>query len=151
MIYECHVKGMTQSHPDIPENLRGTYAGMAHPAMVEYLKDLGVTSVELLPIHQFFQDDRLKEMGLRNYWGYNTFGFFAPEHDYASTSNPGDAVAEFKHLVRAYHEAGMEIILDVVYNHTAEGNHMGPTIAFRGIDNEAYYRLVDDDKYHYMD
>ncbi|PAT07209.1 glycogen debranching enzyme GlgX [Corynebacterium hadale] len=151
VIYECHVKGMTQSHPDIPENLRGTYAGMAHPAMVEYLKDLGVTSVELLPIHQFFQDDRLKEMGLRNYWGYNTFGFFAPEHDYASTSNPGDAVAEFKHLVRAYHEAGMEIILDVVYNHTAEGNHMGPTIAFRGIDNEAYYRLVDDDKYHYMD
>ena len=151
VIYECHVKGMTQTHPDIPEHLRGTYAGMAHPAMVEYLKDLGVTSVELLPVHQFFQDDRLRDLGLRNYWGYNTFGFFAPEYDYASAGKPGDAVAEFKHMVRAYHEAGMEIILDVVYNHTAEGNHMGPTIAFRGIDNEAYYRLVDGDKFHYMD
>ncbi|OFP35977.1 glycogen debranching protein GlgX [Corynebacterium sp. HMSC071B10] len=151
VIYECHVKGMTQTHPEVPENLRGTYAGMAHPAVVDYLKDLGVTSVELLPVHQFFQDDRLKELGLRNYWGYNTFGFFAPEHHYASSSNPGDAVAEFKHMVRAYHDAGMEVILDVVYNHTAEGNHLGPTIAFRGIDNEAYYRLVEDDKYHYMD
>ena len=151
VIYECHVKGMTQTHPEIPEHLRGTYAGMAHPAMVEYLKDLGVTSVELLPVHQFFQDDRLRDLGLRNYWGYNTFGFFAPEYDYASAGKPGDAVAEFKHMVRAYHEAGMEIILDVVYNHTAEGNHMGPTIAFRGIDNEAYYRLVEGDKFHYMD
>ena len=151
VIYECHVKGMTQTHPDVPEHLRGTYAGMAHPAMVEYLKDLGVTSVELLPVHQFYQDDRLRDLGLRNYWGYNTFGFFAPEYDYASAGKPGDAVAEFKHMVRAYHEAGMEIILDVVYNHTAEGNHMGPTIAFRGIDNEAYYRLVDGDKFHYMD
>ena len=151
VIYECHVKGMTQTHPEVPENLRGTYAGMAHPAVVDYLKDLGVTSVELLPVHQFFQDDRLKELGLRNYWGYNTFGFFAPEHHYAAASNPGDAVAEFKHMVRAYHDAGMEVILDVVYNHTAEGNHLGPTIAFRGIDNEAYYRLVEDDKYHYMD
>ena len=151
VIYECHVKGMTQTHPDIPEPLRGTYAGMAHPAMVDYLKDLGVTAIELLPVHQFLQDDRLRDLGLRNYWGYNTFGFFAPENSYASTSTPGDAVAEFKQMVRAYHEAGIEVILDVVYNHTAEGNHMGPTIAFRGIDNEAYYRLVDDDKFHYMD
>ncbi|QYH19510.1 glycogen debranching protein GlgX [Corynebacterium aquatimens] len=151
VIYECHVKGMTQMHPDIPENLRGTYAGMAHPAMVEYLSDLGVASVELLPVHQFLQDDRLRDLGLRNYWGYNTFGFFAPENNYASSDKPGDAVAEFKQMVRAYHEAGMEIILDVVYNHTAEGNHLGPTIAFRGIDNEAYYRLVDGDRFHYMD
>ncbi|WKD57398.1 Glycogen debranching enzyme [Corynebacterium capitovis DSM 44611] len=151
IIYECHVKGMTQTHPDIPENLRGTYAGLAHPVMVDYLKDLGVTSVELLPVHQFLQDDRLRDLGLRNYWGYNTFGFFAPENNYAAATKPGDAVAEFKGMVRAYHEAGIEIILDVVYNHTAEGNHMGPTIAFRGIDNEAYYRLVDSDKFHYMD
>ena len=151
VIYECHVKGMTQTHPEIPENLRGTYAGMAHPAMVDYLTDLGVTAIELLPVHQFLQDDRLRDLGLRNYWGYNTFGFFAPEHNYASSDTPGDAVAEFKQMVRTYHEAGIEVILDVVYNHTAEGNHMGPTIAFRGIDNEAYYRLVDGDPFHYMD
>ena len=151
VIYECHVKGMTQTHPDVPEQLRGTYAGMAHPAVIDYLKDLGVTSVELLPVHQFLQDDRLRDLGLRNYWGYNTFGFFAPQQDYASSDKPSDTVAEFKGMVRAYHEAGMEVILDVVYNHTAEGNHMGPTIAFRGIDNEAYYRLVDGDKSHYMD
>lgn len=151
VIYECHVKGMTQTHPGIPEDLRGTYAGMAHPVMVDYLKDLGVTAIELLPVHQFLQDDRLRDLGLRNYWGYNTFGFFAPENNYASSTAPGDAVAEFKQMVRTYHEAGIEVILDVVYNHTAEGNHMGPTIAFRGIDNEAYYRLVDDDKFHYMD
>lgn len=151
IIYECHVKGMTQTHPDIPEALRGTYAGMAHPAMIDYLTDLGVTSVELLPVHQFLQDDRLRDLGLRNYWGYNTFGFFAPENNYASSRTPGDAVSEFKGMVRAYHEAGIEVILDVVYNHTAEGNHLGPTIAFRGIDNEAYYRLVEGSKYHYMD
>ena len=151
VIYECHVKGMTQTHPDVPENLRGTYAGMAHPAVVNYLKDLGVTSVELLPVHQFLQDGRLRDLGLRNYWGYNTFGFFAPENNYAAAAQPSDAVAEFKGMVRAYHEAGMEVILDVVYNHTAEGNHLGPTIAFRGIDNEAYYRLVNNDKFHYMD
>ena len=151
VIYECHVKGMTQTHPAIPEDLRGTYAGMSHPVMVDYLKDLGVTAIELLPVHQFLQDDRLRDLGLRNYWGYNTFGFFAPENNYAFSTAPGDAVAEFKQMVRTYHEAGIEVILDVVYNHTAEGNHMGPTIAFRGIDNEAYYRLVDDDKFHYMD
>ncbi|MCS4489043.1 glycogen debranching protein GlgX [Corynebacterium sp. ES2794-CONJ1] len=151
VIYEAHVKGMTMTHPDVPEELRGTYAGLAHPAIIEYLKDLGITAIELLPVHQFLQDDRLRDLGLRNYWGYNTFGFFAPHLDYAAAKTPGDAVSEFKGMVRAFHEAGIEVILDVVYNHTAEGNHLGPTIAFRGIDNEAYYRLVDGDKRHYMD
>lgn len=151
IIYEAHVKGMTMTHPDVPEELRGTYAGMAHPAIINYFKDLGATAVELLPVHQFLQDDRLRQLDLRNYWGYNTFGFFAPHADYAYAKKPGEAVAEFKAMVRAYHEAGIEIILDVVYNHTAEGNHMGPTIAFRGIDNHAYYRLVDDNPEHYMD
>ncbi|WP_256682508.1 alpha-amylase family glycosyl hydrolase, partial [Klebsiella michiganensis] len=120
-------------------------------AVIDYLKDLGVTAVELMPVHQFLQDDRLRDLGLRNYWGYNTFGFFAPQQDYASSTRPGAAVSEFKGMVRAYHEAGMEVILDVVYNHTAEGNHLGPTICFRGIDNAAYYRLVDGDPFHYMD
>ncbi|MCT1441194.1 MULTISPECIES: glycogen debranching protein GlgX [Corynebacterium] len=151
VIYEGHVKGLTMTHPDIPENIRGTYAGLAHPAIIEYLQNLGITALELMPIHQFFQDDRLRELGLRNYWGYNTLGFFAPQQDYSASTRPGDAVSEFKGMVRAYHEAGIEIILDVVYNHTAEGNHMGPTIAFRGIDNAAYYRLVDGDPQHYMD
>lgn len=151
VIYEAHVKGMTMTHPDVPEALRGTYAGLAHPAIINYLQELGVTAIELMPVHQFLQDDRLRELGLRNYWGYNTFGFFAPHQDYAAAKDPGAAVSEFKGMVRAFHEAGIEVILDVVYNHTAEGNHMGPTIAFRGIDNEAYYRLVDDDKRHYMD
>ncbi|EPD69973.1 glycogen debranching enzyme GlgX [Corynebacterium pyruviciproducens ATCC BAA-1742] len=151
VIYEGHVKGLTMTHPDIPENLRGTYAGLAHPVIIDYLQDLGITALELMPIHQFFQDDRLRELGLRNYWGYNTLGFFAPQQDYAAATKPGGAVSEFKGMVRAYHEAGIEIILDVVYNHTAEGNHMGPTIAFRGIDNAAYYRLVDGDPRHYMD
>ncbi|AKE41527.1 glycogen operon protein [Corynebacterium kutscheri] len=151
VIYEAHVKGMTMTHPDVPEELRGTYAGLAHPAIIKYLKDLGITAIELMPVHQFLQDDRLRDLGLRNYWGYNTFGFFAPQNDYAAAKNPGGAVSEFKSMVRTFHEAGIEVILDVVYNHTAEGNHMGPTICFRGIDNEAYYRLVDNDKYHYMD
>ncbi|AKN59702.1 glycogen debranching enzyme [Corynebacterium pseudotuberculosis] len=151
VIYETHVKGMTMRHPDVPEALRGTYAGLAHPAIIGYLKDLGITAIELMPVHQFLQDDRLRDLGLRNYWGYNTFGFFAPQQDYAAAQEPGGAVSEFKGMVRAFHEAGIEVILDVVYNHTAEGNHMGPTIAFRGIDNEAYYRLVDGDKAHYMD
>lgn len=151
VIYEAHVKGMTMTHPDVPEQLRGTYAGLAHPAIINYLKDLGITAIELMPVHQFLQDDRLRELGLRNYWGYNTFGFFAPHQDYAAATKPGGAVSEFKGMVRAFHEAGIEVILDVVYNHTAEGNHLGPTIAFRGIDNAAYYRLVDNDKRHYMD
>lgn len=151
VIYEAHVKGMTMRHPDVPESLRGTYAGLAHPSIIEHLKDLGITAIELMPVHQFLQDDRLRDLGLRNYWGYNTFGFFAPQQDYAAAQEPGGAVSEFKGMVRAFHEAGIEVILDVVYNHTAEGNHMGPTIAFRGIDNEAYYCLVDGDKAHYMD
>ncbi|WP_448852435.1 glycogen debranching protein GlgX [Corynebacterium sp. 335C] len=151
VIYEAHVKGMTMTHPDIPESMRGTYAGLAHPAIIEYLKELGVTAIEIMPVHQFLQDDRLRELGLRNYWGYNTFGFFAPHQDYASAKKPGGAVSEFKGMVRAFHDADIEVILDVVYNHTAEGNHMGPTICFRGIDNAAYYRLVDGDRQHYMD
>ncbi len=151
VIYEAHVKGMTMTHPEIPESMRGTYAGLAHPAIIEYLKGLGVTAIEIMPVHQFLQDDRLRELGLRNYWGYNTFGFFAPHQDYAAATKPGGAVSEFKGMVRAFHDADIEVILDVVYNHTAEGNHMGPTICFRGIDNAAYYRLVDGDRKHYMD
>lgn len=151
VVYEAHVKGMTMTHPDVPENYRGTYAGLAHPSIVKYLKDLGVTAIELMPIHQFYQDDRLHELGLSNYWGYNTFGFLAPHQDYAAAKKPGAAVSEFKNMVRAFHDNDIEVILDVVYNHTAEGNHMGPTLSFRGIDNAAYYRLVDDDRQHYMD
>ncbi|KXB56060.1 glycogen debranching enzyme [Corynebacterium sp. HMSC077D10] len=151
VIYETHIKGMTMTHPDIPEAMRGTYAGMGHPAMIDYLKDLGITTVELMPVHQFLQDDRLRAIGLRNYWGYNTFGFFAPQADYAMANKPGEIVAEFKSMVRSLHAAGLEVILDVVYNHTAEGNHLGPTIAFRGIDNKAYYRVVEGDEAHYMD
>jgi len=151
VIYEAHVKGMTMNHPLVPKDLRGTYAGLAHPEVIQYLKDLGITAIELMPVHQFLQDDRLRELGLRNYWGYNTFGFFAPQQDYAANRHPGAAVPEFKAMVRAFHEAGIEVILDVVYNHTAEGNHLGPTIAFRGIDNEAYYRLVDNNRAYYMD
>lgn len=151
VIYETHVKGMTMTHPDVPEHLRGTYTGLAHPEVIAYFKDLGVTTIELMPVHQFYQDDRLRELGLRNYWGYNTFGFFAPERHYAASQEPGGAVAEFKSMVKAYHHEGLEVILDVVYNHTAEGNHLGPTIAFRGIDNEAYYRLMEGDRQHYMD
>lgn len=151
VIYEAHVKGMTMTHPVIPEKLRGTYAGLTHPAIIDYLKDLGVTAIELMPVHQFLQDDHLREKGLSNYWGYNTFGFLAPHQDYSASQKPGGAVSEFKGMVRAFHDAGIEVILDVVYNHTAEGNHMGPTICFRGIDNEAYYRLVEGDRQHYMD
>lgn len=151
IIYEAHLKGMTRLNPEIPEELRGTYMGMAHPAMVDYLKGLGVTAVELMPVHQFVNDTSLIERGLSNYWGYNTIGFFAPQNTYSSTADPGSQVEEFKSMVKAYHEADIEVILDVVYNHTAEGNHMGPTLSFRGIDNAAYYRLVEDDKAHYFD
>ncbi|GGO73151.1 glycogen debranching protein GlgX [Nocardioides deserti] len=150
-IYEAHVKGLTQLHPDVPEAQRGTYAGLAHPAITEHLTKLGVTAIELMPVHQFVQDSTLLEKGLRNYWGYNTLGFLAPHADYAATREPGQQVQEFKSMVKAMHAAGIEVILDVVYNHTAEGNHMGPTLSFRGIDNQAYYRLVDDDKRYYMD
>ncbi|WP_082983083.1 glycogen debranching protein GlgX [Mycobacterium sp. 1423905.2] len=151
VIYEAHVKGMTQTHPGIPQELRGTYAGLAHPVVIEHLKSLNVTAIELMPIHQFMHDERLLDLGLRNYWGYNTFGFLAPHYQYASNRHAGGAVPEFKAMVRAFHEAGIEVILDVVYNHTAEGNHLGPTINFRGIDNAAYYRLVDGDLRHYKD
>ena len=151
VIYEAHVKGLTQLHPDIPEELRGTYAGIAHPVIIEHLKKLGVTAIELMPVHQFVHDTTLVDKGLSNYWGYNTIGFFAPHNAYAASGRPGQQVQEFKAMVRALHEAGIEVILDVVYNHTAEGNHLGPTLSFRGIDNAAYYRLVEDDQQHYMD
>lgn len=151
VIYEAHVKGLTQLHPGIPEELRGTYAGMAHPAIIDHLVDLGITAIELMPVHQFVNDPTLQAKDLSNYWGYNTIGFFAPHNGYASSATPGQPVQEFKQMVKALHEANIEVILDVVYNHTAEGNHLGPTLSFRGIDNAAYYRLVDEDKAHYYD
>jgi len=151
VIYEAHVKGLTQTHPDIPDNIRGTYAAVAHPAIVEHLQNLGINAIELMPVHHFANDSTLIDKGLSNYWGYNTIGFLAPDSKYSSSPNPGGQVQEFKAMVRTLHEAGIEVILDVVYNHTAEGNHMGPTLSFRGIDNAAYYRLVDDDKRYYMD
>jgi isoamylase len=150
VIYETHVKGFTKLHPDIDEELRGTYAGLAHPAAIEHLKSLGVTAVELMPVHQFIQDHYLIEKGLRNYWGYNSIAFLAPHNEYAASGQRGEQVGEFKAMVRALHEAGIEVILDVVYNHTAEGNHLGPTLSMKGIDNAAYYRLTDDPRY-YMD
>jgi len=151
VIYEAHVKGLTQTHPDIPEQIRGTYAAVAHPAIIDHLTALGVNAIELMPVHHFANDSTLIDKGLSNYWGYNTIGFFAPDSKYSSNANPGGQVQEFKAMVRALHEAGIEVILDVVYNHTAEGNHMGPTLSMRGIDNAAYYHLVDDDKRYYMD
>ncbi|REK26180.1 MAG: glycogen debranching enzyme GlgX [Actinobacteria bacterium] len=149
IIYETHVKGFTMTHPGIPEHLRGTYAGLSHPVAIDYLTELGVTAVELMPVHQFIDDAPLVARGLTNYWGYNSIGFFAPHNGY--TSRPGEQVEEFKAMVRALHEAGIEVILDVVYNHTAEGNHLGPMLSFKGIDNAAYYRLVPDDLRHYFD
>ncbi|MDQ3450660.1 MAG: glycogen debranching protein GlgX [Actinomycetota bacterium] len=151
VIYEAHVKGLTQHHPRIPEEIRGTYAGLAHPAMMEHLCSLGVTAVELMPVHQFVHDNTLRDQGLSNYWGYNTVGFFAPHNAYSSSGEHGEQVLEFKAMVRELHLCGIQVILDVVYNHTAEGNHLGPTLAFRGIDNAAYYRLADDDPRFYMD
>jgi glycogen operon protein len=151
VIYETHLKGFTRCHPEVPEELRGTYAGFAHPAVIDHLISLGVTAVELMPIHQFVHDQRLVEKGLRNYWGYNTIGFFAPHGEYASTGQRGEQVNEFKLMVRTLHQAGIEVILDVVYNHTAEGNHLGPTLCFKGIDNRAYYRVVTDKPEFYYD
>ncbi|MDT4936860.1 MAG: isoamylase [Pseudonocardiales bacterium] len=151
VIYEAHVKGMTMRHPEIPEALRGTYAGIAHPVLIEHLKELGVTALELMPVHHYVNDSTLVDKGLSNYWGYNTVSFFAPDFKYASSHSPGGQVQEFKAMVRSLHEADIEVILDVVYNHTGEGNHLGPTLSFRGIDNAAYYRLVDDDQQFYMD
>jgi isoamylase len=150
VVYEAHVKGFTKTHPDIPEELRGTYAGMAHPASIRYLQRLGITAVELLPVHQFVQDATLQQRGLRNYWGYNSIGYLAPHNEYARRERSGQ-VQEFKHLVKSLHEAGIEVILDVVYNHTAEGNHLGPILSLKGIDNSAYYRLVADNHRYYTD
>jgi isoamylase len=151
VIYEAHVRGMTNLNMDVPPDIRGTYAGLAYPSVIEYLKKLGVTAIELMPIHQFVNDSFLQEKGLSNYWGYNTIGFFAPHNAYSSSGQRGEQVNEFKSMVKAYHKAGMEVILDVVYNHTAEGNDRGPTLSFKGIDNGAYYRLVDNDPRHYFD
>ncbi|WP_446046926.1 glycogen debranching protein GlgX [Streptomyces olivaceus] len=151
VIYEAHVRGLSRTHPDVPPELRGTYAGLAHPAVVNHLTSLGVTAVELMPVHQFVHDGVLQDRGLSNYWGYNTIGFFAPHNGYAALGTRGQQVTEFKSMVKTLHEAGLEVILDVVYNHTAEGNERGPTLSFRGIDNASYYRLVDGDWQHYYD
>jgi isoamylase len=151
VIYEVHVKGFTARHPDVPRALRGTYAGLVTPPAIDYFKALGITALELLPVHEFVSDRYLKDKGLANYWGYNSIGFFAPDFRYASAGARGQQVAEFKTMVKKLHEAGIEVILDVVYNHTAEGNHLGPTFSFRGIDNAAYYRLVPDNRRYYMD
>jgi glycogen operon protein len=150
IIYEAHVKGLTNLHPDIPEEMRGTYSAIGHPVTIKYLLELGVTAVELMPVHHFVSDRHLKEKGLSNYWGYNSIGFFAPDSRYASSGVCGEQVTEFRDMVKNLHKAGIEVILDVVYNHTAEGNQMGPTLSFKGIDNAAYYRLTDNKRY-YMD
>jgi isoamylase len=151
IIYETNVKGFTMRHPGIPENLRGTYAGLAHPAALRYLKQLGVTAVEVLPVHQFIHANQLLERGLRNYWGYDSISFLAPHNDYASSGQRGNQVMEFKQMVKALHDEGIEVILDVVYNHTSEGNHLGPMLSMKGIDNTAYYRTVADNQRYYMD
>lgn len=150
VIYETHVKGFTATHPEIPEEIRGTYAALAHPVTINYLKELGITAIELLPIHHFITDRHLQDKGLTNYWGYNSVGFFAPDVRYSASGTHGEQVVEFKEMVKALHSAGIEVILDVVYNHTGEGNEMGPTLSFRGIDNASYYRLAEDPRY-YMD
>ena len=151
VIYEAHVKGMT-APPRRARGAAGTYAGLAQEPVIEHLKKLGVTAIELMPVHQFVHDDVLLQRGLRNYWGYNTIGFLAPHDGYAGPGGvAGQQVQEFKAMVKSFHQAGIEVILDVVYNHTAEGNHLGPTLSFKGIDNPAYYRLVDDDRQYYMD
>ena len=151
VIYETHVKGFTRQHPEVKEELRGTYAGLASEPALDHLRKLGITALELMPVHHFVDERHLLDRGLSNYWGYNTLGFFAPEPRYSSCTSPADTVREFKEMVKALHAAGIEVILDVVYNHTAEGNHLGPTLCFRGIDNVAYYRLVTDDPRYYMD
>ena len=151
IIYELHVKGFTATHPKLDPSIRGTYKALAHPEVIGYLKKLGVTAVELMPVHQYVNDRHLVENGLSNYWGYNSIGFFAPHFEYSASGFAGEQVVEFKEMVKELHKAGLEVILDVVYNHTAEGNHYGPTLSFKGIDNAAYYRLVDDNKRYYMD
>ncbi len=151
IIYEVHVKGFTARHPDVPKALRGSYSGLACPAAIDYFQSLGITAVEILPIHQFVADKHLVDRGLTNYWGYNSIGFFAPDVRYSSGSGLGQQVTEFKTMVKTLHQAGIEVILDVVYNHTGEGSHLGPTLCFRGIDNASYYRLVEGDRRYYMD
>jgi glycogen operon protein len=151
LIYEAHVKGLTARHPEVPPEWRGTYTGLTHPALLDYFHRLGVTAVELLPVHQFLDEHHLVQAGLSNYWGYSSLGFFAPEARYASTGSVGQQVVEFKTMVKILHRAGLEVILDVVYNHTGEGNHLGPTLCFRGIDNAAYYRLHGDNRRWYID
>jgi isoamylase len=151
VIYETHVKGFTMRHPGIREDLRGTYAGLASEAAIAHLIDLGVTAVELLPVHHISDESFLAERGLRNYWGYSTIGYFAPHSEYAASGRRGEQVSEFKGMVKALHGAGIEVILDVVYNHTAEGNHLGPMLSFKGADNSSYYRLMPEDPRHYMD
>jgi isoamylase len=151
VIYEAHVKGLTELHPQLAVERRGTYAALGDHRVIHYLKQLGVTAVELMPVHQFVNDKRLVDVGLTNYWGYNTVGFFAPDPRYSTAVGPGGRVNEFKTMVHTLHREGIEVILDVVYNHTAEGNHLGPTLSFRGLDNRAYYRLMQDDERFYMD
>ena len=151
VIYEVHVHGFTARHPDVPKNLRGTYAGLATPEVIEHLQQVGVTAVELLPVHHFVRDKHLIDRGLTNYWGYNSIGFFAPDIRYATSPERAHHVWEFKTMVKALHNAGIEVILDVVYNHTGKGNHLGPTLSFRGIDNASYYRLVPDHPRFYQD
>ena len=151
VIYEVHVKGFTKLCPQVPENQRGTYAGMASDFAIDYLKKLGVTAVELLPVQQFVNDQFLEDKGLTNYWGYNSIAYFAPHCAYSGSGMAGEQVREFKEMVKRLHAAGIEVILDVVYNHTGEGNHLGPTLCFRGADNAAYYRLVHDNRRYYMD
>ncbi len=148
VVYETHVKGFTKRHPGIPEDLRGTYAALAHPAAIDYMLSLGITAIELMPVHHFVHDAHLVENGLRNYWGYNSIGYLAPHAEYSSSGQRGQQVQEFKQMVKQLHRAGIEVILDVVYNHTAEGNHLGPMLSFKGIDNAAYYRLADDQRYY---
>ncbi|MGI8484872.1 MAG: glycogen debranching protein GlgX [Thermomicrobiales bacterium] len=151
VIYEVHVKGFTECHPEVPEDIRGTYLGLAHPAAIKHLTDLGVTAVELLPVHDFVDDQFLVKKGLKNYWGYSTLGFFSPENRYSASNACGAQVNEFKEMVKALHAANIEVILDVVFNHTCEGNHLGPTLSFRGIDNSSYYRLLPGKPRYYMD
>jgi isoamylase len=151
VIYEAHARGLTKLHPEVPEAERGTYRGLTHPAVIEHLRGLGITAIELLPVHQFVTEGGLEEGGLANYWGYNTIGFFAPHNAYSASGAAGEQVQEFKAMVKDLHNADIEVILDVVYNHTAEGNHLGPTLCFRGVDNASYYRLTDEDRRYYLD
>ncbi|MGB0063962.1 MAG: alpha-amylase family glycosyl hydrolase, partial [Terracidiphilus sp.] len=151
VIYEVHVKGFTQLHSRIPKNLRGTYAGLGHPVSIEYFRKLGITAVELMPVHHFIDEGHLVDKGLSDYWGYNTLGYFSPMSRYSSSDDMGEQVREFKEMVKALHAAGIEVILDVVYNHTCEGNHLGPALSWKGIDNTSYYRTVEDNPRYYMD